>query len=271
MPTFETPGSVLLHVALGAGEVRIETWDAREVVVEVLPLRDDAATRAAAAETRIELVERGGRQEILVEAPRRRGLLSGRDARLGVRARCPHGSDLELSAASADLDVRGRIGAVRAKTASGNLRLGDVDGSLDANTASGGIRAGAVAGAVSVSTASGDALLRSVRGDLSASLVSGDLDVGDVLGGITVNTVSGDIRIDSAGGGAVRLQTVSGDVELGVRAGLRLLIDATSLSGTMTSDLEVTDDPPADDSPVVEIRARTVSGDVRIRRAVQAG
>jgi hypothetical protein len=39
----------------------------------------------------------------------------------------------------------------------------------------------------------------------------------------------------------------------------------------MTSDLEVTDDPPADDSPVVEIRARTVSGDVRIRRAVQAG
>ena len=268
MPTFETPGSVLLRVALGAGEVTIESGDVREVRVDVVPLRDDAATRDAAAETRVELVERGGRQEVVIEAPKRRGRLIDRDARLAVRARCPHGSDLELSAASADLDVRGRLGAVRAKTASGNIGLGEVDGSLDARTASGDIRAGVVAGAAALSTASGDAVLRLVQGDLSASLVSGDLDVTHVLGEIAVNSVSGDIRIDSAGGGAVRLQTVSGDIELGVRAGLRLLIDATSLSGTMTSDLEVTEHPPVDDSPVVEIRARTVSGDLRIRRAV---
>jgi len=270
MKTFETPGSVVLHIALGAGEVAIETGDQREVVVEVVPLRDDAATREAAAQTRIELVERRGRHEVFVEAPKRRSHLIGRDARLGVHVRCPHGSDLELSAASADLDVRGRLGVVRAKTASGELGFGDVDGSLDARTASGDISAAAVAGPVSLSTASGDATLRTARGSLSASLVSGDLDVADALGEITVNTVSGDIRIDSAGGGPVRLQTVSGDVEIGVRAGLCLLIDATSLSGTMTSDLEVTNDPPADDGPVVEIRARTVSGDVHIRRAGQA-
>ena len=35
----------------------------------------------------------------------------------------------------------------------------------------------------------------------------------------------------------------------------------------MTSDFETEDAPPRDDAPVIELRARTVSGDVHIARA----
>lgn len=271
MPTFDTPGQVLLRLSLGAGEVTIETAEAPEVVVDVVPLRNDDASREAVAQTRVELLERGGRPEVVVQAPKRRGFSVGRDAKLGVRIRCPHGSDLDLSTSSADLDAHGRLAEVRAKTASGDLALADVDGSLDANTASGDVRVGSVAGTATVSTASGDVELRHLGGDLSASLVSGDLTVGETLGAIAVNTVSGDVRIDSAGDGNLRLQSVSGDIELGIRPGLRVWIDATSLSGTMSSELDMSDIPPADDSALVELRAKTVSGDVQIRRAVQAG
>jgi hypothetical protein len=65
----------------------------------------------------------------------------------------------------------------------------------------------------------------------------------------------------------VDLRSVSGDAEIGMRPGLRLWIDASSLSGSMTSELDVSDTPPDDDAPLVELRAKSVSGDLRIRRA----
>ena len=59
----------------------------------------------------------------------------------------------------------------------------------------------------------------------------------------------------------------SGDIEIGMRAGLRLWIDASSLSGSMVSELEVIEAPPGDDAPLVELHAKSVSGDLRVRRA----
>jgi len=270
MPRFETPGMVRLRVALGAGEVSLETGEMREVVVDVLPLRDDEASREAGAETRVELRERGDGHEVAVEVPKRRGFAKGREASVAVRIRCPHGADLELTSAAADLDARGRLGAVRARSASGDLSLQVVEGTLDASTASGDVTVDEVLGAAKVKTASGDVEVKRACGEVSVGLVSGDLTVGEALAAVGVNTVSGDVRIDAAGGGDVDLKSVSGDVEIGMRPGLRLWIDASSVSGTMTSELEVTDTLPADDAPLVELRAKSVSGDLRIRRASPA-
>jgi DUF4097 and DUF4098 domain-containing protein YvlB len=268
MTRFETPGAVRLRVVLGAGEVSIETGEEPVVVVDVLPLRDDRASREAAAETHVEHREVGGGHELGVEVPKRWGFAKGREASVAVRIRCPHGADLVLAAASAGLDARGRLGTVRAKSASGDLALQVVEGSLDANTASGDVTLAEVLGAAKVRTASGDVEVKRVGGDLSVGLVSGDLDVGEALGAVAVSTVSGDVRIAEAGGGGIELKSVSGDVEIGMRPGLRLWIDASSVSGTMSSELDITDAKPAADGPLVELRAKSVSGDVRIRRAV---
>jgi hypothetical protein len=267
MARFETPGTVRLRVALRAGEVSIETTDAPEVVVDVMPLRDDKASREAAAETSIELHELHDGHEVAVDVPKRWGFAKAREAGVGVRIRCPHGADLDLTSDAADLDARGRVGAVRAKSASGDLSLQVVQGALDASTASGDVVAGEVLGAAKVKTASGDVEVKRVCGELSAGLVSGDLNVGEALAAVRVTTVSGDVRVDAAGGGDVDLKSVSGDVEIGMCSGLRLWIDASSVSGTMTSELELTETPPADDAPLVELRAKSVSGDLRIRRA----
>ena len=86
-----------------------------------------------------------------------------------------------------------------------------------------------------------------------------------------MTTVSGDVRVDAAGGGGMRVQAVSGDVHLAIKPGERLYIDASSVSGTMSSELGLDDAPPADSAaPVIELRVRTVSGDLQIVRAAAA-
>ena len=69
--------------------------------------------------------ERRGGHEIVIEVRKGSGSLIGRDPKVGVKIRCPLGSDLALRASSADLDVKGALGLVDAKTASGDVALDD--------------------------------------------------------------------------------------------------------------------------------------------------
>jgi DUF4097 and DUF4098 domain-containing protein YvlB len=119
-----------------------------------------------------------------------------------------------------------------------------------------------------LNTASGDIEVGLAAGPLTANLVSGDARVLEARDTLSVNTVSGDQQIDASGGAPVRLQSVSGDVKIDVRPGLRLWIDAASVSGTVSSQLEASDVVPDGAEPVGELRIRTVSGDIGIGRAL---
>ncbi len=266
MTSFETPGEVRLRVELEGGDVSVETWDEARVEVELVPLRDNDVTRQAIAEARVEMVPRGGVHEVVVSLKRRGGLSFGRGPKIAVQVRCPTGSGLDLRASSADLRARGTLGAVEVKTASGDVSLEALE-RLRVDTASGDIHVEDVQGTVEIRTASGDATLRSSGGPLSANLVSGDLEVGDAAAGVDVKTVSGDVEIRAVGGGGIRVQSVSGDVRLAVKPGQRLYVDASSVSGTMTSELGLEDTPaPTGEGAVHDLRVRTISGDLHIGR-----
>lgn len=269
MPRFETPGRVTLDLIVPAGMVSVGTWDEPRVEVEVTPLRSDDSSAQAAAETRVEAVERGGRHEISVRVPKREGRLGifGRSPELLVAIRCPEGADLELTTQSADLDARGRLGEVAARSASGDALLGDV-AELSFTTASGDLVVGAVSASLTAKTASGDVAARSVGGTSTVNTVSGDVRLGETGGVAAVNTVSGDVDLDAIAGG-VRVSCVSGDVHVATRPGLALWIDVQSVSGSVSSELEVGDAPGAGAAggSQVELRVRTVSGDVRLTRA----
>ena len=271
MKIFETTGHVALRLALAGGEVAVETADDNRVEVDLIPLRDNDITREAIAEARVEMTERRGGHLIVVHIEKRSGFLKGRGPKVGVRIRCPHGTDLDFRAGSAGLDATGVLGAVDVKTASGDVCVEDA-ASLEVNTASGDMRVRDVDGAVTFRTASGDASVRRCGGPLSVNLVSGDLSIGEASAGLTVTTVSGDVRVHAAGGGGMKVQSVSGDVHLAIKPGERLRIDASSVSGSMSSELDVNDAPPADASgPLHDLRVRTVSGDLEIVRATAVG
>ena len=117
---------------------------------------------------------------------------------------------------------------------------------------------------------SGDLHVGSVGGDLRAQLVSGDVHVRDARASIGANTVSGDQNFEAVLKGRIELKAISGDVTVGIRSGARVFVDANTVSGSTSSELDLGDAPaqaPAPDSPLVEVFAKTVSGDVRIERA----
>ena len=203
-----------------------------------------------------------------MRAPKREGKLGiawGRGPELTVRVRCPEGTDVGLAAQSADLEAQGPLGAVSVRSASGDATLQDA-ASLSFATASGDLSAGSIGGELTAKSASGDVDVRTVGGAGSVNTVSGDVRIGSTGDTLAVRTVSGDVDVEAAAAGVV-IGSVSGDVEVGAVPGLVLWIDAQSVSGTMTSELDVGDEPAADGQQTVELRIRTVSGDVRVTRS----
>ena len=88
---------------------------------------------------------------------------------------------------------------------------------------------------------------------------------------VSANTVSGDQRIEAVQQGRVDVKAISGDVRVGIRSGSRFYVDANTVSGDTSSEFELGDAPAQEDAnpdaPLVEVFAKTVSGDVRIERA----
>jgi hypothetical protein len=280
--TYSTPGPLRLNLEIPAGEIEIETGNTDETRVVLEAIANDDAIRDLVENSRIELVRLGDGHELIVEAKARHGVWvsfsRGPDIRFGgpdvrLRITCPNGVDLEVRTKSADLRARGEYGAVDVKTASGDLQVEHTKGPTRIKTASGDVHIEDVASSLEVQSVSGDLHVGVVHGDIRAQLVSGDVHVRAASGSISTNTVSGDQRFEAVERGRMELKAISGDVTVGVRSGARVYVDANTVSGSTSSEFELSDapvQPPTEDAPLVELFVKTVSGDVRIERALAA-
>jgi hypothetical protein len=278
--TFSTPGPVLLDLEIPAGEIEIDTSDTDETHVELESISggDDFVDAA-----RLDVVRRGDRYEVVVEVKTRHGisisLSRGPELRLGgpdvrLRISCPRGAEVDARTKSAEIRARGEYGAFQVKTASGDIQLDEATGPTRIKSASGDFHVDRVGSSLDVQTVSGDVHAGSIAGDLHAHLVSGDMYVRDARGSISTNTVSGDQSYEAVMQGRIELKAISGDVLVGIRRGSRVFVDANTVSGSTTSELELGDAPApsaepgaTQQGPLVELFVKTVSGDVRIERA----
>jgi DUF4097 and DUF4098 domain-containing protein YvlB len=263
--TFDVTGPIRLEVDLASGDIDIDPSLEGQAEVE-LTAHDEESERLVDA-ARVEFAN--GR--LLVDVPQKRGGFSfavvfGRGG-ITCRVRCPEGSDVTTRTKSADLRVRGTIGSLTASTASGDTRAARVRGDVHLKSASGDLEVSQADGSVSAQTASGDIELGSVRGKVTANSASGDVSIGEAYADVDVNTVSGDQQHSAVMRGRVSAQAVSGDIVIGVRRGSKAFLDCSTISGDTESELDSIDAAPTGDGPLVEIRAKTVSGDIRITRA----
>jgi DUF4097 and DUF4098 domain-containing protein YvlB len=267
MPSYDTPGNVSLEIKLQSGRVVVTTADEPKTTVEVVPL--GRTGRDAIEDIEITMDERSGRHVLRVEQKNnfKWGPIQiswGGD--FECRITCPPGSELDLSGASTDVRVEGDLGEVAARTASGDIRLGNVGGPLRVKTASGDVFVGDVAGEATVATVSGDMSIERIATALGARAVSGDVKIGAVAGELVVATTSGGVEVKAVESGDVRVQTVSGDVRVGIARGTRVWIDAASVSGALESELGLQDAGAAEETrgEVVPLHVKTVSGDVAV-------
>jgi DUF4097 and DUF4098 domain-containing protein YvlB len=238
--SFETPGPIRLDLHVPSGRIEVEAGQTDTTKVVLLG-PEELLERAA--------IELQG-DTLRVHVPERKGLFLsfGREDVL-LRVHCPEGASLHARSASADVQVRGRIAEAFVKSASGDVATDDVSGELWVQTASGDVHVGHV-------------------GRLTVNAVSGDVHVREVDGAVKARSVSGDVHVAAVGAGDVDVQAVSGDVEVGVRPGSLVHVDASTLSGDTRSELDLGEEPAEqEDGPRVDLRIKTVSGDVAVVRA----
>jgi DUF4097 and DUF4098 domain-containing protein YvlB len=266
--TYDTPDPVALYVELGAGRLDVEATDTSETTVEVTGPRADEFT-----------VERHGRH-LAVIAPKGRFFGIGTDDHT-VRVVVPTGSDLATKTGSADTGTTGSLGVVKLKTGSGDVELERVEGPVVVDSGSGDVRCHEAAAEVRIKSGSGDVDLGDVRGTTGISTGSGDVVIGVVhertviksgsgdlelkhsQSDVSLTTASGDVVIGHAPRGKISAKNVSGDVRVGIPAGTPVWTDVNTVSGSVASNLQSAG-KPADGQDYVELRASTVSGDVRL-------
>jgi hypothetical protein len=257
--TFTTPGPVRLDISVEAGSIEVDARTTETTDVEVEP-RDDLA-ESMMGDVRVAM--HGGR--LAVETPRKRGLRL-HTPHFAVRVVCPEDSDLLARTASADVAAQGRLGRLEVKTASGDVEAEELGGEVRVNTASGDVSIRRAHAAVILNSASGDVSIGSAQGRVAARLVSGDVTVGESADAVDINSVSGDIRLERVAAGSVDFNSVSGDAEIAIARGSAVYMDVRSLSGDMVSELEGGGEP-GEGEAVIEVRGKTVSGDVRLASA----
>ena len=247
-----------LEVRNPAGSVTVEARaEATEVVVTIESL-DGAAEQLL---DRVDLFVTDARVQVSV--PERR---LTRTPSFAVDVVLPPDSPVTVAAASADVTLRGRHGRVVLTGASGDLTV-DHAAELQLRSASGDARIGRTAGPATVATASGDVRLDVAGGPVEVRTASGDVVLGSTAVDVTARTASGDVRVERASSGTVRVTTVSGDTTVAVERGLRVWLDVQSVSGRLVSELDDEGPGPADGSTPLSLLLKSVSGDLRLRRA----
>jgi DUF4097 and DUF4098 domain-containing protein YvlB len=284
--TFATSGQVLVVVENEVGLVAITAREGdttRVALTAETPGAEELVERAV-----VEYRPGGGHDIVVIKIPRLHGMKFIRRNGVAVRVDVPLGSDVKVTSASAPVELNGSIGeanvktasgdvtadkveSLRVKTASGDLEVEAVRGELRLHSASGDLRCVRADGGASVTTASGDVEIDSIGEHTEVRATSGDVRLGEVSGDVTVVSVSGDIDVLSIASGSMHVRSVSGAIELGIARGVTLSVDAESMSGTVDSDIPLSEGPnTSSGGPKVVLTASTVSGDIHVRRGVEA-
>jgi hypothetical protein len=256
--TFNVSGPVRLDLRVPHADVDVATGPAGTASVSFTASGKDAESLDQATIT----CERRGDTDVLT-VNWRQGRMFGFRRAVGVTVRLPEGSDVTIATAAGGIVCAGNLGAVRVETASAGVRVPSA-ASVDVVGVSGEVQVGSVAGDASLKTVSGAIEVDDARGRLVLRTVSGRTRVRRAGGDVEARSVSGDVLLQRLERGVVRLDSVSGDAIVGVEPGVAVWLDLDSASGDVRSELGPSNDGPADGRPVLEVRGRTVSGNVRV-------
>jgi Putative adhesin len=246
-----------------AGTIALSGESTSVVTVEVVPSRHRADVDELLDQVQVAFED----GQLYIHGPRVSTFRRRHGLDLTIKA--PSGSSCAAKTVSSDLTCVGNVSAVTLHTASGDLSAAAVAGDVHVRSASGDVMLDAVGGSLTVHTASGDVQVGRVGGEIRVNSASGDVSIGSCTGSAAVHTASGDIKLAAVSAGRIELASASGDLAVAVVPGIEVYLDLSSNSGDIGSELDASDGDGQQDSGAVavELRCRTLSGDIRITKA----
>ncbi|MFE6036837.1 DUF4097 domain-containing protein [Streptomyces sp. NPDC056452] len=278
MPSFDTPEPISATAHVEAGSIQFTAGDRADTVVGVRP-RDAKKDQDVRAADQTEVTFANG--ALTVRTPKAN--LLGRTGAVDVTVELPTGSRIDMTGSWAQVLGEGRLGEVRVKTSSGDVRLDTtgplyltashgsitvdrVEGAAEITTSSGSLRVGLVDGPAVLKNSHGTTTVGAVTGELRVRGANGDIEIRRAEDSVTATTAHGTLRLDEIARGTVELDTSFGAIDIGVREGTAAWLDVKSGRGQVRNSLTASETPEgAEDT--VRIRARTRWGNIDIRRA----
>ena len=280
MPSFDTPEPISVTAHVEAGSIRFTAVDRLDTVVEVQP-REPKKDQDVRAADQTEVTYANGVLTVRTPKPNLLGL--GRTGTVDVTVELPTGSDVDMKGAWAQVLGEGRLGEVRVKTSSGDVRLHTtgpltltashgsitvdrVEGMAEITTSSGSVRVGLVDGPAVLKNSHGTTTVGAATGELRVSGANGDIEIRRAEDSVTATTAHGRLRVGEVARGTVQLETSYGAIEVGVREGTAAWLDVSSSSGQVRNALTASESPEKTED-TVKVRARTRHGNIDILRA----
>ncbi|MER7811991.1 DUF4097 family beta strand repeat-containing protein [Streptomyces sp900116325] len=278
MPSFDTPEPISVTAHVEAGSIQFTGGDRPDTVVEVRP-RDPKRDQDVRAADQTEVTYTSG--VLTIRTPKSN--LFGRTGTVDVTAELPAGSHIDMTGAWVQVLGEGRLGEVRVKTSSGDVRLDTtgplqltashgsitvdrVEGMAEISTSSGSLRVGLVDGPAVLKNSHGTTTVGAATGELRVSGANGDIEIRRAEDSVTATTAHGTLRVGDVARGTVQLETSYGAIEVGVREGTAAWLDVSSGSGQVRNTLTASQ-APEETEDSVKVRARTRYGNIDVRRA----
>lgn len=150
----------------------------------------------------------------------------------------PPDTALRAHTGSGNQRLEGLRGTIDLETGSGDLRLRDIISShLSLRSGSGDVVAEDISGAFTAETGSGDLRLEEKgEGDVHVRTGSGRIEVRGMKGALWAESGSGDADISGVNTGSWQVRTGSGNVDLSLPSEAAFDLEATTRSGSVTTD-----------------------------------
>ncbi|MCC3767901.1 DUF4097 family beta strand repeat-containing protein [Streptomyces sp. UNOC14_S4] len=279
MPSFATSEPITVTAHVEAGSIRFVAGDRLDTVVDAQP-RDPKKDLDVRAADQTEVTYANGVLTVRTPKPR---YLVGRTGVVDVTVELPTGSRVDMTGAWTQVVGEGRLGEVRVKTSSGDVRLDTtgpltltashgsitvdrVEGAAEITTSTGSLRVGFVDGSAVLKNSHGTTTVGAATGELRVKNANGDIEIRRAEDSVTATTAHGTLRVGEVARGTVQLETSYGAIEVGVREGTAAWLDAGSGSGQVRNALTASEAPERTEDTVT-IRARTRHGNIDVLRA----
>lgn len=278
MPAFDTPEPLSVTVEFDLGTARVIASKRLDTVVSVLPSDGRREADVKAAE-QTEVTCGDGR--LAIRGPKTRSLF-GKSGSLEITIELPAGSDVRGLAPAGAFRAEGRLGDCRFECSAGDIAVGEVgaaflkseSGTIRLERATGDVEVEA-AGRVDLESVAGAATVKNLTGDTNIGEVTGDLRINSATGRVSVGRAHADVEAKSEDGpikigevirGQATVSVTHGDIEVGVSGTSAAWLETNATAGTIRNLMGSTDGagPGAE---LVKVHARTVAGDIVIRRA----
>ena len=279
MSTYAVTGTPEVRVDMQVGRVDLVATDRADVVVTVTPSNPGRSGDRSAADrvrvdqigdtvritgpVRLNLFGPGDSVDVLVEVPVvttanvdvKYGWVNASGALGACRMNVPYGNLTLESATRLDLSV-----------GHGEVRVAQVAGDAEIRLKSGSARVGRIDGTLRLSGSDALVLVDSVGSAADVTTSSGAVELGRAGGSVRVQSAYGMVRVGELVRGSARIDGSYGGVDVGIRRGVSVWLDAVSQHGVVRTDLPASTGP-ADSDDTLELRVRTGYGDITIHRS----